>query len=137
VEGFDVTPDGKELWTASAEDGTISVIDLTSRKLAFVIDAKVMGANRLKFTPDGKKILVSSLRSGDLLILDVTSRRELKRLNIGKGGAGILLDDDGSRAFIGCTPDNYVAVVDLKKLVVTGHIDAGSAPDGLAWAVRK
>jgi hypothetical protein len=33
------------------------------------------------------------------------------------------------------TPDNYVAIVDLKSLEVSGHIDIGG-PDGLAWAVR-
>ncbi len=136
VEGFDVTPDGKQLWAASADDGTISVIDLKGKKLAFVIDAKARGANRLKFTPDGKRALVSSLQNGDLLILDVESRKELKRMNIGHGGAGIEIDANGSRAFIGCTPDNYVAVIDLKKLEVIGHIDVGPGPDGLAWAVR-
>lgn len=35
------------------------------------------------------------------------------------------------------TPDGYVAVVDLKKMTVTGHIDAGGGPDGLASAVRR
>ncbi len=135
-EGFDVTPDGKQLWTASADDGTISVIDLATRKLTFVIDAKALGANRLKFTTDGKRALVSSLRTGDLFVYDVESRKEIKRLNLGKGGAGIEVDGDGSRAFIGCTADNYVAVVDLKKLEVISHIDVGPGPDGLAWAVR-
>ncbi|HEV3250999.1 MAG TPA: YncE family protein, partial [Puia sp.] len=52
-EGFDVSPDGSELWTAASEDGTISIIDLGAKKLASKIDAKVLGANRLKFTPDG------------------------------------------------------------------------------------
>lgn len=137
VEGFDVSPDGKQLWAASAEDGTISVIDLKSKKLAFVIDAKAMGANRLKFTPDGKRVLVSTLRSGDLFVIDVQSRKEIKRITIGHGGAGIEVDADGSRAFVGCSPDNYVAVVDLKKLEVIGQIDVGPTPDGLAWAVRQ
>ncbi|MDQ2864510.1 MAG: YncE family protein, partial [Bacteroidota bacterium] len=44
---------------------------------------------------------------------------------------------DGSRAFVGCTADNYVAVVDLKTMEVIGHINVGGGPDGLAWAVRK
>jgi YVTN family beta-propeller protein len=135
-EGFDVTPDGKQLWTAAAEDGTISAIDLATKKRVFVIDAKVFGANRLKFTPDGKRVLVSSLRTGDLFVFDVASRKEIKRVNIGHGGAGILIDADGSRAFVGCTPDNYVAVIDLKKLEVISHIDAGPGPDGLAWAIQ-
>ena len=37
--------------------------------------------------------------------------------------------------FVGCTPDNYVAVIDLKTLEVTARIDVGGGPDGLAWAV--
>jgi hypothetical protein len=38
---------------------------------------------------------------------------------------------------VACTPDTYVAIVDLKTLAVTGRIDAGQEPDGLAWAVRQ
>ena len=33
AEGFDVTPDGKELWTANAQDGTVSIIDLSAKKV--------------------------------------------------------------------------------------------------------
>jgi YVTN family beta-propeller protein len=135
-EGFDVTPDGRQLWTVAADDGMISIIDLTAKKKIFVIDAKALGANRLKFTPDGKLALISMLRAGELFVYDVATRKEIKRLSIGKGGAGIEIDHDGSRAFVGCTPDNYVAVIDLKKLEVIGHIDVGPGPDGLAWAVR-
>jgi YVTN family beta-propeller protein len=81
-------------------------------------------------------VLITSLRNGDLVVYDAQSHQELKRLNIGHGAAGILMDPDGSRAFIGCTADNYVAVIDLKTLAVSGHIDVGGGPDGLAWAVR-
>ncbi|NVM67169.1 YVTN family beta-propeller protein [Mucilaginibacter sp. SG538B] len=133
-EGFDVSPKGRELWTAGAEDGNISIIDITAKKVTATIDAKVTGANRLKFTPDGKRVLVTSLRTGDLFVFDATSHQEIKRINAGHGAAGILVDDDGSRAFIGCTGDNYVAVIDLNKLEVTGHIDIRGA-DGLAWAL--
>jgi hypothetical protein len=28
-------------------------------------------------------------------------------------------------------------VVDLKNLTVSGHIDAGQEPDGLAWAIQQ
>jgi YVTN family beta-propeller protein len=46
------------------------------------------------------------------------------------------MQPDGSVAYVACTPDNYVAIIDLKSLAVTGHIDAGNQPDGLAWATR-
>ena len=135
-EGFDVSPDGRELWTANAQDGTLSVVDLTTRKVAATLDSKTSGANRLKFTPDGKLVLISMLGGSDLVVYDVASRKEYKRVKIGHGAAGILVDPAGNRAFVSCGPDNYVAVVDLKTLEVTGHIDVGDEPDGLAWAVR-
>jgi DNA-binding beta-propeller fold protein YncE len=135
-EGFDVSPDGKQLWTAAADDGTIAIIDIPTQKLLTKIDAKVLGANRLQFTPDGKLVLVTSLSNGDLVIFDAATHAQVKRVNIGHGAAGILVDTDGSRAFIGCTGDNYVAVIELKTMTVSGHIDVGGGPDGLAWAVR-
>jgi YVTN family beta-propeller protein len=136
-EGFDVSPDGKELWTANAGDGTVSVIDLASKKVAQTLAANVFGANRLKFTPDGKLALISSLSGSDLTILDAATRKQVKRVTIGHGAAGIMIQPDGKRAYVACTPDNYVAVIDLKSLAVSGHIDAGAGPDGLAWAIER
>ena len=135
-EGFDVSPDGRELWTANAQDGTISIIDLTDKKVAATLDAGVQSANRLKFTPDGKLVLISMLRNGDLVVYDAASRKEVRRVKIGHGAAGILMDPTAPRAFVACSPDNYIAVIDLKTFEVTGHIDVGGEPDGLAWAER-
>jgi YVTN family beta-propeller protein len=135
-EGFDVSPDGSELWTASSENGTISIIDIGAKKLSGKIDAKVLGANRLKFTPDGKLVFISSLQSGELTVYDAKSHTEKKRLKIGHGAAGILMDPDGSRAFVACSADNYIAVIDFKTLEVTSHLDVGGVPDGLAWAIQ-
>jgi DNA-binding beta-propeller fold protein YncE len=135
-EGFDVSPDGSELWTASAEDGTISIIDPIAKKLTKKIDAQVLGANRLKFTPDGKQVFISSLQTGELTIYDAKSHKEIKRLKIGTGAAGILMDPDGSRAFVACSADNYIAIINLKTLEDVRHFDVGGVPDGMAWAVR-
>ena len=136
-EGFDVSPDSTELWTASSADGKIFIIDLTTKKLSATIDANVNGANRLKFTPDGKLAFISSLGSGSLTVYDVKTRKLLKQINIGHGAAGILMQPDGAVAYVACTLDNYIAVIDLKTLAVTNHIDVGAEPDGLAWTVRQ
>jgi len=136
AEGFDVSADGKEIWAANAQDGTVSIVDVAAKKVTQTLAVNVMGANRLKFTPDGKLVFVSTLRGPDLTIIDAASRVQTRRVKIGSGAAGILMQPDGSRAFVACSPDGYVAIVDLKSLEVTGHIDAGKEPDGLAWAVR-
>jgi YVTN family beta-propeller protein len=136
-EGFDVSPDGKEIWVANAGDGTISIIDSSAKTVSETLAANVRGANRLKFTPDGKRVFVSSLGNSDLVVLDAATRKEIKRINIGHGSAGILMQPDGTRVFVACSPDNSIAVIDLKTLEVTGRLDVGSEPDGLAWAVRR
>ncbi len=136
-EGFDVSPGGKEIWTANAQDGTVSIVDIAGKKVTRTLDANVKGANRLKFTPNGKLVFISSLGGGDLVILDASSGNDVKRVKIGHGAAGILMQPDGARAFVACSPDNYVVTVDLKSLAVTGHLEVGKDPDGLAWAMRK
>ncbi|WP_260737338.1 YVTN family beta-propeller repeat protein [Tunturiibacter lichenicola] len=134
-EGFDVSPDGKEIWVANAQDGTISIIDFHEKKVTETLAPNVPGANRLKFTPDGRRVLVSS--GPELVVLDGSTHKVVKRIAVGHGSAGILVQPDGARAFVACGPDNYVAVVDLQSLAVTGHIQAGTEPDGMAWAVRR
>jgi YVTN family beta-propeller protein len=136
-EGFDVSPDHREVWVANAQDGTISVIDIAAKKVVMTIQANVSGANRLKFTPDGKRVLVSTLGSPDLIVLEAATRRVAKRIPIGHGAAGIVIEPSGGRAFVACTPDNYVTVIDLHSLAVAGHIRAGGEPDGMAWAIRR
>lgn len=136
-EGFDVSPDGKELWTAASEDGSIAIVDVWGKQLVTKFDAHVQGANRLKFTPDGRQVFVTSLGTGDLVIFDAKMRKEIKRMKIGHGAAGILMDPVGGRAFIACSADNYLAIIDLKTLEITGKLDVGGVPDGLAWAERN
>jgi YVTN family beta-propeller protein len=136
-EGFDVSPDGKEIWVANSQDGTISIIDVANKKVLQTLDVNVKGANRLKFTPDGKLAFVSCLGGPELVVIDVSTRKQLKRVKIGRGAAGILMQPDGLRAFVSCTPDDFVAVIDVKTLQMVGKIAAGKQPDGLAWAVRS
>ena len=136
-EGFDVSPDGQEIWVANAQDGTISIIDFAQKKVLQTLAANVRGANRLKFTPDGKLVFVSTLAGPDVVVLNAAARKEIKRIAVGRGAAGIQMQPDGSRAFVACTPDNYVVAIDLKSLSVTARIDAGPQPDGLAWAAQK
>jgi YVTN family beta-propeller protein len=132
-EGFDVSPDGRELWTSHMQDGRIFVIDVASRKVVHTIDAGARGANRLRFTPDGKRALVSEIMGGDLIVLDAAGRSVIKRLKLGRGASGILVPPDGSRAFVAMTGEDAVAVIDLKTLTETARLKTGRGPDGMAW----
>jgi YVTN family beta-propeller protein len=132
-EGFDVSPDGKELWAANSHDGTVSIIDLMKRKVVQTIDLGTKRANRVKFAPDGRLVLISDLDTGDLVVLDAIGRKETKRLKLGRGASGILIVPEV--AFVAISPDNEVAVIDLRTLSVIRRIPTGKGPDGMAYAV--
>ena len=139
-EGFDVSPDGNQLWTASPR-GKIVIVDTVKKTVVQTIDAPgVTGANRVKFTPDGKRVLISRLFAaaggapGNIVVYDAATRAEIKRIDAGGGVGGILMQPDGARAF-GASRTGVV-VIDLNKLEVVGRIDAGGNPDGLAWTVK-
>jgi YVTN family beta-propeller protein len=133
-EGFDVTPDGRELWAAHSRDGGVSIVNLQQKKVVGTIDLKTKRSNRLKFTPDGRLALVSDLDAGEVLVIDVATRAVTKRIPLGRMVEGILMQPDGARAYIAVNGDNYIAILDLKTLAVTGRIETGKGPDGMAWA---
>jgi len=132
-EGFDVTPDGRELWAAQSRDGGVSIVSLADKKVTATIDAQTKRSNRLKFTPDGRLALISDLDSGDLVVIDVAARKIAKRIPLGRMVEGVLVPPDGARAYVAVTGDNQIAVVDLKTLEVTSRIEPGKGPDGMAW----
>jgi WD40 repeat protein len=144
-EGFDVSPDGKEVWAANALDGTVTIIHVARKKAEKTFPISVKGANRLKFTLDGRHVLVSGLggpslegqnSSPNLVVIDVTTRKEVKKFSLGGGSAGILMQPGGARAYVAVSARNKVAVIDLKNFQVVGEIQTGRGPDGMALMAR-
>jgi len=135
-EGFDLTPDGKELWVANAQDSTISIIDVAAKKVVETLPS-TRAANRLKITPDGKYVFVSDMSGDDLLVVDAATRKEHKSIKLPASSEGLLMTPDGSRAYTTLNSRDAVAVIDLKTMTVTGEVKTGRGPDGLAWAARK
>jgi YVTN family beta-propeller protein len=135
-EGFDVSPDGSQLWAANSHDGTVSVIDVAARKVMATIPTNTKTANRLKFTPDGARVFISDIGTGELVVMDAKARTVIKRMSLGKGIAGIFIPPDGGRAYVADSRDSAIIVLNLATLEIAGRIPTGRGPDGMAWAVR-
>ena len=136
AEGFDLSPDGRELWVANAQGGSVSIVNV-AKKSAETVNVRFRSANRLKFTPDGKYALISDLGGTEVIVMDAATRQEVKRIDVGGGAAGLQMSADGSRAFAAVGSLNGVAIIDLKTLTTTGRIATGPGPDGLAWVKRN
>jgi YVTN family beta-propeller protein len=136
-EGIDVSPDGREVWTATRNDGSVSIIDVAGRKVVQTIDLRMKDANRLKFTPNGQALIIDG-RAASLVVMDAASRREIKRVTLSPeatGDGAILVAPDGSRAYLGLRAKDRVAEFDLKTLEVTREftMDPGSGPGCMYW----
>jgi len=136
AEGFDLTPDGKELWVANAQDSTISVIDVAAKKVVATLPS-TKAANRLKITNDGKYVFVSDLNGNDLLVIDAATRKESRKITLPANSEGLLMSPDGTKVYTTMNTRDAVAVIDLKTMTMTGEVKTGRGPDGLAWAAQK
>ena len=138
-EAIEISPDGKEIWTATFGDSAVSIIDIAARKVKQTFDSHTQRANRLRITPDGKYALLSDLAAGELVIFNAPGRKEIKRLKLGTDVEGILIEPSGKRAFVAITADDRVAVLDLHTLNIATRFSPGPGtnPDGMAWAVRR
>lgn len=136
AEGMDLSPDGRELWVANAQESTVSIIDVATHRVVQTIPS-TRAANRLKFTLDGRYVFVSDLGGNDILVIDAKSRTPHTRIALGTNSEGIVMSADRTRVFTTLNARDAVAVIDLRTMRVIGEVKTGRGPDGLAWAVRK
>jgi YVTN family beta-propeller protein len=121
-EAIAISPDGKQVWTATGGDAHVAVIDVSAGSVLETVHVPTQQINRLQFTPDGKRALLSDSGNGDLIVMDTASRKEIKRLKVGENCEGILIPPDGSRAYVASERNNFVGVIDLKKLELISRI---------------
>jgi YVTN family beta-propeller protein len=132
-EGIDLSPNGREVWSAHSRDGGVSIIDAATHAVVQTLALNTKRSNRIKLTHDGKFALISDLDAGELVVVDAAARKEIKRVAVGKQPEGIMIPPTGTEAFVAVNGDNNVAVIDMKNWTVARRISAGTGPDGLAW----
>ena len=132
-EGIDLAPDGREVWTATRNDGGVSIIDIATKRVTERLELNLEDANRLRFTPDGRRILISDGQGSNLVVMDATTRREITRFDLAPNA--VLVQPDGLRAYAALRGGNSVAVIDLETLEVTTRIPTGpgSGPGCMYW----
>lgn len=136
-EGIELSPNGREIWSAHSRDGRLSIIDVATKAVTQTIDIGTRRSNRVKLTRDGRFALVSDLDAGELVVLDAPARKVVTRLALGRAPEGILIPPDGGHVFVAVNGDNFIAVVDTNTWRVTKTLEVGKGPDGMAWTAAN
>jgi DNA-binding beta-propeller fold protein YncE len=135
-EAINVTADGREVWVGSNATGKVSAIDLATGKVTTAAEG-LSWPYRVLFSPDLATVMLPDYRGNTLRFVDRASKRELGRLTWpGAGPQGVTLGKDGRHLFVSLSAEGRVAIVDVAKREVIGHVGAGETPDGVAWTGR-
>lgn len=154
AEGVFTHPETGEVWVTNRSANTVSIIDPETLEVTEELDCGLFPI-RIAITPDGEHALVSCARSGDVTVFDCESREELRRIAMNEQAAddtdsrlfgdrfgespvpiGILIEPDGSRAYVANTNADIVTVIDLDTWEIVDRLRAGKQPDGLAWTTE-
>ncbi len=132
-EAIDLSPDGKEVWIGLNAEGMVEVVDVIGYKS--VAKLNIGGRPyRVKFTPDGKFVVCTMIPSKELLVIDAATKKEVKRIKLESVPLGIVFSADGKTAFVTAGDPDIVLKVNMESGQVTGRVNTGKVPDGVALA---
>jgi YVTN family beta-propeller protein len=122
-----IAPDGKRGYTANVGPGTVSVLDMQSRKTITVIP--VSGhVQRIAVSTDSKLVFTSDQTKPQLAVIDAATNTIKTWIPLPGLGYGAAPTPDGRWLVIAVPTVNQVAVIDLTTMKVAHTIDVPAAP---------
>lgn len=67
-------------------------------------------------------------------VIDTETNSVIATIKTGQGAHGVVVSDDGKRAFITNIVDNTVSVIDVATQKVIRNIKVGEGPDGITFS---
>ncbi len=126
-----LTPDGRRLLAANADNGSVSVVDTAERKVLREIavgrrpeSVAVIGA--------GPRAVVTLYKDDQLAIIDFEAGKVLAKIDTADEPYGVVVNAAGTRAFVTNEYPAVVSEVDLESNKVIRQVAAGPFVRGIA-----
>lgn len=146
AEGVAVSPDGREVWVANREDGTITVHDPATLALRRRMSSKGFPI-RVLFTGQGQHALVVNAGTANVAVFDTRTKLREATVELTQAGEeynqtmlgraafpiGGVLDPARPRAYVAISGGDRVAVIDTRSWQVIDRWPAGREPDALGF----
>jgi len=125
-----VSPDGRRGYTANVGAGTVSVLDLDSKKTLAVIPVSA-NVQRISITPDGSMVFTADQTKPRLAVISTATNTISSWIPLPAAGYGAAVTPDGQRLVIAIPDANKVSVIDLKARAVKTNLDVPAAPQAV------
>ena len=122
-----ITPDGRRGYTANVGPGTVSALDMESRKTLAVIPVAAQ-VQRISVSVDGKMVFTSDQTKPQLAVIDTATNKIRTWIPLPGTGYGTAPTPDGRWLVVAMPSRNKVAVVDLNAMKLAHTIDVPAAP---------
>jgi YVTN family beta-propeller protein len=128
---MDITPDGKRLLVANADNGSVTVVDATSNKALreIAVGDKPEG---VAWIGNGPLAAVTVYRDDIVAFIDAEEGAVVERLRVPDEPYGIVITRDGSRAYVTHEYPGTVSEIDVGQRKVLREMKAGAMVRGLA-----
>ena len=134
TQRISVSNDDKWVFTADQTKPQLAVIDAKTYLIKRWIPLEGLGYGSAT-TPDGKWLLVAIPDKASIAVIDLKSMTVAKSIGVASDPQEIVVRPDGKKAYVSCMSGGEVVEIDLDGWRLTNGIEAGSLPDGLAWAL--
>lgn len=132
TSGSDAIIDPK---TGVGSSGSVSVIDLESRKVLSEIEVGLLPCNMV-LSPDGSLLYVANANSDMVSVIDVSTDKVLKSIDtkpvaelpFGSAPNALVIDSSGKTLYVANGANNLLSVIDLSTDKVIGLIPTGWYP---------
>lgn len=135
IQRISISTDDRFVFTSDQHEPRIGVIDTKTNQVSQWIKTPDISFATTP-TPDGKLLISVLTRSNQVCFIDLKKQEVIETVDLAKAPQEVLVQPDGSTAYVSCDATRQVAVIDLTTRKVTGYIAAGAVADGLAWASR-
>lgn len=122
-----LSTDGRRGYTANVGPGTVSVLDIPSRKMLTVIPISG-NTQRIAISRDGSMVFTADQTKPQLAVIDTATNKVKGWVALPAEGYGTATTPDGRWLLVALRTAKKVAVVDLKSLAVTKTVDVGDGP---------
>ena len=131
--GIAMDPLGTAVYQVNTDDGTISVIGQFGNHVSTLPVPLARPLGIATGIVKGERLLfVSEMTGNSVAVIDPVKRQLVGRIPVGRSPAGIVVSQDGTRAYVANYQDNSLSVIATDTRKVIRSVPVGYSPYGVA-----